>query len=230
MQSEYNYILGEVFGSEYSITENGELVDNEVKYYLGHRYSSLERESLYNKKSREWIYDEFKLTLSVDDNEDFYVSYVIPAEEFLSSKYLCKWDHDAIKEYDIYYRKDSIFTLNLSDAVIKNNFKIVLSYVNRDEKEDYKNMPEDLCFLKYLKTSEKLSDQNGEKYNVWAFYPENYTEKKWRKLFAEMMKKYFDPFLQDFEKHVREEYSREQTCGINITGYKKFIEKGIIFR
>ena len=127
---------------KYSITENGELVDNEVKYYLGHRYSLLERESLYNKKSREWIYDEFKLTLSVDDNEDFYVSYVIPAEEFLSSKYLCKWDHDAIKEYDIYYRKDRIFTFNLSDAVIKNNFKIVLSYVNRDEKEDYKNIYE----------------------------------------------------------------------------------------
>ena len=99
-----------------------------------------------------------------------------------------------------------------------------------ETKEDYKNMPEDLCFLKYLKTSEKLRDQNGEKYNVWAFYPENYTEKKWRKLFAEMMKKYFDPFLQDFEKHVREEYSREQTCGINITAYKKCKEKGIIFR
>ena len=67
--------------------------------------------------------------------------------------------------------------------------------------------------------------RNGEKYNVWAFYPENYTEKKWLKLFAEMMKKYFDPFLQDFEKHVREEYSLEQACGINITAYKKCKEK-----
>ena len=39
-----------------------------------------------------------------------------------------------------------------------------------------------------------------------------------------------ESFLQDFEKHVREEYSLEQACGINITAYKKFKEKGIIFR
>ena len=94
-------------------------------------------------------------------------------------------------------------------------------------KEDYKNMPEDMGCLKYLTTSEQLTAPNGKKYNVWAFYPENYTEEKWRKLFTEMMEKYILPFKYSFYKTL-ENYTPEK-IGMSVFAKRAFESRGIFF-
>ena len=95
--------------------------------------------------------------------------------------------------------------------------------------EDYRNMPFDLGVWKYLYTGEIMERQKGKPYKKWAYYPEEYTEERWRELLKATIHKEFDPLQTDFENYVRENYPPEK-LGMGIAQKAAFIERGLIFK
>ena len=109
-------------------------------------------------------------------------------------------------------------------------FKDIHEDYKFETKDDYKKMPEDLGVLNYIKTREILVAPNGTPYKKWAFYPTEYTEESWTKLWSEALHKEFDPFKTDFENYVKNEFPLEKVKGITIQAKKEFVKRGIIFK
>ena len=108
-------------------------------------------------------------------------------------------------------------------------FKDIHEYCAFRTLEDYRNMPMDMSAWKYLRTGE-IMNVDGTIYKKWAYYPEEYTEERWRELLKAMIHKEFDPLQTDFENCVRENYAKEKEHGISISAYRAFIERGLIFK
>ena len=107
-------------------------------------------------------------------------------------------------------------------------FKDIHEDYHFETNEDYKNMPEDLGILKYLNTVEVINRNGKIIKNPVNFLPSDYTEKKWIELWKETLHRTFDPYKDHFEKHVKENLAPEN-LGMNISAYKEFVKRNIIF-
>lgn len=63
------------------------------------------------------------------------------------------------------------------------------------------------------------------------FLPSDYTEEEWRRLWNETLHKEFDPFKENFEEYIRNQFGKDKIpfC-INITSYKELLKRNLILK
>lgn len=94
-----------------------------------------------------------------------------------------------------------------------------------NNKEDYKNMPEDLGVYKDVACWVEWAGKFAKTY----FTPEDYSEEEWTSLWCEALHHAFDPLRDDFENYVRENLGPEK-IGMGIAEKEAFMERGLIFK